>query len=331
MSKLIRLIVVGLLLFVLACSNELDLIVPAESTPIVYGVLCPQDSIHKVKILKSFICDSRPEDCAKIPDSLYYTDATVFLELRSEDGYVIERTQLHKENLGSKDEGFFASSPNWFYTNQEMQLISSSEGRLVYYYLTIFLPENNSSVFAKALIPPTPKLSVNLRSDATLNLYQAKPPEAIISRSKVYAQEFSVIINIEEEIHGRWEPQKVSYIRKYGLQGLRGGKTDTLFFDAGWFFPMISGKIKDNPEVTGRRFLNIQIIKRFIDPAYYEYYSSLHYGTDLFENMLTNIVNGLGLFAAYNKSELSGITLDQRSLDSLALGSITRQLLFERW
>ncbi len=84
----------------------------------------------------------------------------------------------------------------------------------------------------------------------------------------------------------------------------------------------------------------IRLTKSFISESspwdeakipYSQYFASLHYRSDLFENMLSNMEGGKGLFAAYSKTEKTGITLSQQSMDSLALGSITKHLKFGRW
>lgn len=68
-----------------------------------------------------------------------------------------------------------------------------------------------------------------------------------------------------------------------------------------------------------------------LDPAFYDYFASINYTTDYDEKVRGNILNGNGIFIAYNSRNYNGYRLNSESLDSLSTGQATRRLKFIKW
>lgn len=68
-----------------------------------------------------------------------------------------------------------------------------------------------------------------------------------------------------------------------------------------------------------------------MDPVLREYEDLYHSVTDIDPGLTSNIANGLAIFVCARRSEVRGLLLDPRSMDSLCNGSFTRKLRFERW
>lgn len=311
-----------------ACSNDIDLIHYSEPIPIVYGIIYPNDSIHNIRLTKSFIIDSSPWQAAKQAELQYYDDVTMFLELRSEEGAVLERAEFSPVQQENKQDGLFFQEPNIMYQTSGLNYLTSDRWLKSYYYLTIHISETNQTLFAKTLIPPKPSLKTDIGGNDVLDLFSSSPRYIKVSSNPFYASEVSIIVNYSDQINGTWESNQISYKRQNSPSF---GPDDLFFFDASWFYPFMRYRIPNNPNVSHRRFESITLRSQLIDPAYYNYYSSLHYRSDLYENMLSNIEGGKGLFAAYNRAEKIGIELNDQSLDSLAFGSVTKHLKFRRW
>ena len=92
----------------------------------------------------------------------------------------------------------------------------------------------------------------------------------------------------------------------------------------------MKGKV-DKDSVKYRKFKSIDFSLQNADPIFVDYVNSRQYQTDYNSSMATNIVNGLGVFAAINHVDYNGYWLNQQSLDSLAFGRITKHLKFSRW
>lgn len=318
-------------LFLGACNNELDMIHYSDPTPIVYGILCPDDSIHHIRLTKSFISESSPWDEAKIPDSQYFKNVTIQLELRSDNGSVIERVHFVEVVGNEKEDGVFFTEPNILYQTRGITLMPTYVHPKIHYYLTIYIPAIDQSVIAETLIPPRPGIRTNIRANDQINLFGLVPTYVIYGANANFSKNISIIINYLDKIDRQWLDKTIAYTIQRGATYGQPSVSDSLHLSASWFYPFMKNRIPDDPRVTHRQFKSITIRSQLIDQAYYEYFASLHYRSDLFENMLSNIEGGIGLFAAYSKTEKTGITLSQQSMDSLALGSITKHLKFSRW
>lgn len=116
MKKLLPAIAAALLLS--ACSNEFEVTAPWKDIPVVYGIISPNDTAHYVRIEKAFLDPGTSAlDLARIPDSLYYDDATinVFLE-RVSTGQRKKMTRVDGNAEGHvRADGLFANQPNWLY------------------------------------------------------------------------------------------------------------------------------------------------------------------------------------------------------------------------
>jgi len=77
----------SLLVFLLsACDNELNVIEDRKDIPVVYGFLTASDTAQYIRLEKAFVDPTTSAlDLAKIPDSLYYDDELVTVEITDED------------------------------------------------------------------------------------------------------------------------------------------------------------------------------------------------------------------------------------------------------
>ncbi|MCX6223519.1 MAG: hypothetical protein NTV01_01985 [Bacteroidia bacterium] len=84
------------LVMISSCETNFNPNIPAKPIPVVYGIISPQDSLYFIRLTKTFIGEGDAYDFARIPDSIYYQDALVFLETRDLKGKLIERIQLEE-------------------------------------------------------------------------------------------------------------------------------------------------------------------------------------------------------------------------------------------
>jgi len=100
-----------------SCSNDIDLTSEWKDIPIVYGLLSKSDSVHYIRIEKSFLDDDRSAlEIAQIPDSLYYPEATVQIQKinSTDDPLFYQRVDAALEGYPRED-GVFATTPNYIY------------------------------------------------------------------------------------------------------------------------------------------------------------------------------------------------------------------------
>src|SRR5688572_11948988 len=109
----------GLLTFVAiltACDNELVVTDEWEDISVVWGLLNKSDTAHYIRVEKAFLDPTTSAlDIARIPDSLYYENATVSLK-RVNTGQVFMLERVNGELEGyPREEGIFAETPNYLY------------------------------------------------------------------------------------------------------------------------------------------------------------------------------------------------------------------------
>ncbi len=318
----------------MSCGNDIDLITYADPIPVVYGIICPKDSIHEITLKRSFICENNIPLYSSNPDSNYYPNAQVFLETRVQSGEIIQRTEMFKYELPPRETDMFVSSPNYVYRCLKKDLIVTTNGKKeLRYALTIHIPDQNKTIIAESIIPPLSMSGItpNPGSEGIkLDLFSSRPQKFSWRISLDFYVEFETKVNFLEERNGKWEEASISHFKKYNHADTKARGAEVIV-NGDWFYPMLGGKIEDDPEVTSRKFMSIDFILKTADANFYDYFFYEHYLTDLSTNTFTNIVDGLGIFIAYNKAEWLGYSLNQRSLDHLALGKYTKHLNFTRW
>lgn len=334
--KLIRLILISSLTGLISCGNDLDITVYADPVPVVYGIVCPNDSVHRIRLMKSFICEENIFLHSHDPDSIYYPEAQVFLETRTPTGEVVQRTEMHLVELPEREPGLFVTSPNLVYECVSKDLIKPlSTVKNLRYALTIYLPGIEKAIVAESLVPPMPE---SIKPDPglkpfELNLFDYQEPIKFSwRRSMDFYVELETRVNYLEQRAGEWYPASIISSRKYNHWDRPPvNPFEEVIIHGDWFFPMVGGRIPEDPEVSMRKFVSIDFQLKTSDPLFYDYFAFGHYLTDLADNTFTNVVNGIGIFAAYNRTNWEGFTIDQRCLDSLAMGKYTGHLKFSRW
>lgn len=317
-----------------SCNNDLDLVYYADPTLVVYGIMCPQDSVHRIMIRRSFICGDSVEYYAKQPDSVLFGTVQVNMELRSEEGSVLERYNFQPEIFDPRDEGFFASEPNILYATRSTQPVNPLIlGTFKKYTLTAYFPEIDKSIIADTWIPPVLTLASPARMDPfEMDMLVEQSIRFVWQQSQTYNIEMITVFNYLEEINSEWIPRSIKHKRTYPhLDKNQYSSREELSLNGDWFYPMVGGRIKKDPSVSARKFVSIDFLFFTITAGAYDNYLFTQYVTDYSESTFSNIINGQGLFTAYSRRELRGFTLGTASIDSLVSGKDTRDLGFVRW
>ena len=111
------LLLIASCIYILSCSNDLDLNAPYKNIPIVYGVLSNKDTNHYIRIQKAY---NNPEgdatQFAQVIDSIYYKDEDILVQLVDKNlkTWTLRRVDGNLEGY-KRESGVFASSPNYLY------------------------------------------------------------------------------------------------------------------------------------------------------------------------------------------------------------------------
>lgn len=313
---------------IVSCENQVDLLEAGSPVPVVYGVISPDDTLHCIRLTKTFEGSEHPEEQAAIHDSLYFKTLRVYLELRTDIGQVLERLELKPAVYPDRKDGMFSTAPNIIYEGYPFQI---RQGENMEYHLLVVIPEFDQAVFASAAIPPGPGITTNIRSGEKINLYNyfVHPKSVVVRSNPVFFTEFGIEFRYREKISGEWYLRSFDYSRQY--QPGISVSVDSIKLTPEWVFRRFANEIKDNSRVTQRRFSSMSVNQKLISPEYGHYLNSFTYSPDLYNHLFTNIVGGKGLFAAFAADSISGILFSEQMLDSLAEGQYTRHLKFPKW
>jgi len=304
---------------------------------VVYGVVCPQDSIHQVRLMRSFVCRENVPWYAHKEDSIFYLEAHVFLESRSPSGVILQRTEMEKVELPERDPGTFLSWPNFVYQCKRKDLIDPDDDiEGLRYALTIYIPEYSQAIYAVSLVPPLPpKRQIKPTPGSkpfVLKLHANEPIKFSWPRSAKHYIEFETRVKFSERRGDDWTEESVSHYRRFNYWDRKPDHTyEEILIADDWFYPMLGGKIPDDPAVNMRKFKSIDFFLKTSEADFFDYFAFGHYLTDLSENTFTNVVNGIGIFVGYNMLSWEGYTIDDLSRYTLAKGKHTGHLKFSRW
>ena len=328
----------------LSCSSDFEPHILSKPTPVVYGVINPQDSLYQIRLTKSFIGPGNAYDYALISDSLFYDNARIFLESRNYKGVVLEKAELMPVEIVPREKGIFARVPNTVYQTDFNAIslrpeVLASQG--IPYEIDLFLlveiPGYPDFIESHTRLKVPPKIINPKGSFQKVYFYSEEPfrMEWTHSSPDTYF-EIQVVLHYKEVLD---EGEREAVV-DWNLTGIELNETNlpggsrtiyTYYFRPERFYSQLRAAIPINPEVKSRLIRNVDFIILTSDGAIGEYNDIEQIADDYNGASFTNILNGLGLFASYNTLGIYGLRLGQRELDSLALGSYTGHLNFQRW
>ena len=329
----------GIVLIAVSCKNDFDLFDPQDPIPLVYGIICPDDSVHQIRLNRSFGADYNWARDVRVNDSLYYDHAEVYLDFRSDSGHILERVKFQEVIVEDKTSGLFSESPNIIYQARGFKLRYpfgderyETSGDMTY-YLTINIPEYDKAIFSQVNMPKKLTVMCNLRDDEMVNFYDyyVRPKSIQIRLDKEFATELEILVFFDELLDDEWVPNSIQYHSKYGVADGPINHTDTVHFSPEWFYTLMNNRVIHNSEVKGRRFKTIDIRQSLVSVGIYDYERSMNFQSDLYTKSFSNIVNGMGVFGCYTQSFVRDIHLHPQSIDSLVSGELTRHLKFISW
>ncbi len=328
-----------------ACSNEFDIAAPFKEIPVVYGIISPDDSAHYIRIERAFIDpDASAYVVAKIADSLYYPEnaISVFLQrVGNAQRYPLTRVDGNLEGYVRED-GTFAQSPNWLYKIKDEQLGGGLVGGATY-RLIIERADGKPAITGETTIPDTMLLirpEPSVFTPRRINI-AGSVPVVVEWRCRANAVIFDVYLNIryrEVAMDGtvlatkslRWKAAK-NVLRENTVIGgsfYRGRST----FLASDFYNALLQNIE--PSTTVQRYFNgidVEVEGAGPEIAAYQESEAVNSGLTGAEvtTSYTNLSEGFGIFTARKVWPFPNFELESKSVDSLNLDPVRRNLNFK--
>ncbi|MDD2569760.1 MAG: hypothetical protein PHN30_05120 [Bacteroidales bacterium] len=323
------------LIGVSSCSDELDILTGAESVPVVYCVIDVRDSVYKVLLTKTFAGDRSAYEMAKDPDVISFKNAKITMEAWK-SSYPIWSTEFIPVS-DTRDSGIFASDAGCSFASMEVmgdffgQPFYESTPDRWFEYLRIVIDYGDQSNSTYARINSNldhPSITFPVRGYNTFNICDTVPYRIQFYSSQKLFYDLGCTFRYSEESNDVTS-KSIDFSICSNIP-VQTGPT-TYLINQSLFFKRLAQSIPDSDDVVQRKFISLDLrlfvasqpMKVFMDT----YFSDNENGYQLWNCFH----NGIGLFALKTSSVLDNLKLDQRSLDTLASGSYTRDLKFIKW
>jgi hypothetical protein len=315
--------IVGLLvvLFLASCDNELDLVKDFKEVPVVYGLLDRTAETQYIRVERAFADrEISPNDIAQNPDSLYYDDITVrLINKRTNGEFILERIDGADEGL-PRDEGLFATSPNFLYKVNTVDF-PMSEGDSIQLRISNVFEDRDVRATTNIFRPPF------FVSPNTLNFERGRQFRLSWNPSDdptVYSAAFT--FDITENRNGEIKDTTLRWVV------LNNSERTQLEVEGESFYSFLASSLEENSNIT-RTMGNggFELITGNSDVADYIRVGQANLGITSSGEIpiFTNMSEGLGIFGSNVTDRRSGLPFRDSTIDSLINSPITRNLNFQ--
>jgi len=333
-----------LLFLASSCETEFNPNITSETTPLVYGIIAPGDSLYYIRLTKTFIGAGNALDYARVPDSIYYPGAKVFLETRTLQGDLIQQVQLEDYVIEDREPGIFATSPNHIFRTdasaiQLRQEYFTRAGRSydVNLHVKAVIPGYRDTVHSATRLRLAPKLTIPRSTFVKVYFYGEYPfwMEWIDSNKesmfqilvRVHYKDF--LYDSERDMVTEWVLTGIQVNMTSFPDGIQ--KVYSYYFRPEHFFNYMQSAIKNDPEVLARVCGKLDFVVLSCNKELEDYRNVYALSDDYHGAGFTNVENGYGLFTTYSTVGIYGMTMGPQELDSLASGQFTRKLKFKNY
>ncbi|MCX6227244.1 MAG: DUF4249 family protein [Bacteroidia bacterium] len=317
-----------------SCEQELRISAAGETIPVVYALINPDDSVHSIRLTRSFKSEGNALESARIPDSICFDTLVPRIELYTESGWKYHELVFIPKPAMGKDEGIFTADGIQVYecrANLSKLLISGT--RLV---LNI-QPDNGRTLISSVINyvePPkivAPRQGIHTSMDFypdPLDVKFEDPPEFV--RYELHVQ-FHILNVMKDGDTVKQTVDKV-FIRNSENTGRPRYYSQILVNIPGdLLLAKVMLDVRVNPEVEYRVPGSIDLVLLTGTAAYFEYIDLNSMADDHGGKVTTNITGGVGVFAFRYQTKVTNFFLGRLTMDSLMYGRFTRHLNFKDW
>lgn len=316
-----------------ACSTDFQLEAEPKNIPVVYAFISKQDTAHYIRLEKAFLePGGNAMTIAKIPDSLYYPNATVQLEKgASSQRFTLARVDGNLEGY-LREEGPFATAPNYLYKIKASQLNLRGGEKL-----RLIINRGSGLPLITAETTVLGDLQLLERPASPIAFVDYNRQISFTWNAPVEAKVFDLRLRLyyrESTAGNNFVSKSLDWILKPDLE--RGdGDTDTrlTFTITGeQFFRFLANNIEAS---TSRRriFDGLDFVVGAAGAEMQEFLRISRANTGITSSQVvprySNIPAGLGIFTSRATARRNGLQVNAQTADSLRFGRYTRQLNFQ--
>lgn len=325
-------VVIGAIL--VSCETDFVTETTGPTMPVVYSIIDPQDSIHYLRLSKTFKGGNNAYESALVSDSIAFSDAKVKLEFFNEEGWKYNDFQFDPVPDFNKINGIFTSEGEQLFKLEKNLLDRFIPGS--YVMISISLPNNQliSSSFVQHLEPL--KITAPRNGFGTRISFYPPNPTKIRFEDLAHFTYYELHVRFSYTNVFYDESEEAGFVNKVYTRHSSNSVADrpseiiiTVFGDN--YFAIFPQQIPENKDVKYRRVGGIEFWVFTGSPEFYEYLELSKHVSDMAGASITNIVNGTGIFALKYHDIRKGFELDYQTRDSLINGRFTRAFNFLRW
>ncbi len=319
LQKLFLPALAGLAILVSACSEEISVVKPGASVPVIYAVFDIRDSAHHVKLSKTFAGTGDVLELVTEKNQLFYEDAEVFLTDLAGRGH----TNFDLVADISRDSGFFPTLPNQAYRFTG-QLRSGS------YRLMTVLPADGDTLCAdfhildnfKVLSPRAGIKRFYFYDDPAVFSWDLNPEAGLFELSFTFHY-------LEMMKTGESSVRFVRFSRQIKPDILEVDKDHYNYrFYSEPFFAFIGTRIRPQTLVDYRKPLRLDMEITAADTTLSRYLNWFGMEIDEKINPNGNITGAIGVVASKYTVTFPDLIFSPRAQDSLVRGRFTGELGF---
>lgn len=316
------------------CENELSInYEPFSSEVVVYGMIDPFADSNYIRIGRVFYGANGIMESVQNKDSIYFDKLSASIEFT--DLEYVYSSMILEEFESDKSAGFFNSQryPTYYCGPLPLHTASFSPTQEGFTYLKLVITTEEK-------VEPTVVLEKILRQpvviqpskfEKQLRLYSTSNRSTLIWNPPSDAEyhEVSLSVYFSELINESILDRELNWSYTYPILEVDGNKQ--MILDGDRFMRNISLKLSQDSVQNVKKLKSITLSFLSGSESIRDYFSSYQVAADHNGQPISNVINGLGVFGVYTKSEFPGLELTSQGIDSLTNGRFTRHLRFVKY
>ncbi len=332
------LILLAALLLVSGCSSDLEIMENHPAVPVIYAVINAYDSVHYVRVEKTFLIHQKEDWATLNPDSLQFHKVEVYLYGKA--GQAVKWIEPFVETTVSKEEGFFPTG-NYqvFKLNHRLPIHLSNPGRdyrgapdIDSLILEVRIPELNL-VTRAATFCLLPANIINYKSRYMIYVYGSYPTVFALSatgdtgpmvQSTMY-QQIDFKVHFKEYYKNSFAVKEISWLANTGWD------ENAYFIRPTRLFNPMKELLSKSDSIMSRTLDSIDIALLRTSNFYNNYLYVREHWDDSDRPPYTNFDRSYGMFFQIARDEWTGMKLNWEAMDSLCNGYYYQEMKFRSY
>lgn len=314
-----------------SCRNDLDLLTDYEEKLVCYGILCPDDTAHYVRVSKVFLGEGNALLFAQNEDSIQLNPQDLEVRItRILNGNEMSYWILQPDTSIPREEGVFLWPHQTIYRGVFPVLTDGSTYRLTATNLRTGYQVNSETDVVRELVHTNPNVLsfLNFENTGSIGFYFQTPvhgKQYQLALRFYYDEQFIYDTTQISTRYVDWVIGTTESISDAGSENMSIAVARTNFIN------MLANNVEINPLVRRvSKKIDLIYTSASDDMVTYMKVQIANNSSAADLPQFTNIENGLGLFTTRNRTYVPGFHLDQDTQYELVTSELLQDLNFVR-